>query len=146
MPVCEGILMVAGPDGGSPDYRGNAVPIVYEIRHALERLVSTGESSTIDLNGIPFGPGDEERLVALLGTGEVEATVDALGPTRIRETAIPGVWLIDHRNPEAERLALHIEVTTAPKLLRTQTQDLARAVAELDVRLDLNHNFTRPQS
>ena len=138
--------MVAGPDGGSPDYRGNAVPIVYEIRHALERLVATGESSTIDLNGIPFGPGDEERLVALLGTGEVEATVDALGPTRIRETAIPGVWLIDPRSTEAGRLALHSEVTTAPDLLRTQTPDLARAVAELDARLDLNHNFTRPQS
>ena len=115
--------------------RGNAIPILHEVRHALERLISRGEATRIDLNAIPFGPGDEVWLNALLGTGEVHATIEALGPTSVRETAIPGVWLVDHRNPEGERLALHLEVTCIPGILRTQCVDLDTALAALDARL-----------
>ncbi len=135
-----------GSGGGSCVDHGNALPILFEIRHALQRLIANGESTTIDLSSIPFGPGDEDRLIGLLGVGEVEATIDALGATRVRETAIPGVWLVDHRNRDAERLALQLEVTTIPELLRTQEQDLAIAVATLDTRLGPVQGLTRPQS
>jgi len=111
---------------------GNALPILHEIRHGLERLVSTGEPSLIDLRAIPFGPGDEARLLALLGRGEVEAMVNALGETRIHETAIPGVWLIDHYNAEAERIALHLEIDRIPGILLTQVEDLAEAGPRLE--------------
>jgi hydrogenase-1 operon protein HyaF len=123
-------------DSGSdvPDW-GNALPILHEIRHGLKRLVETGENTLIDLKAIPFGPGDEERLLSLLGRGEIEATLDALGPSRIRETSIPGVWVVDHRNADDERIALHIEITTVPEILRTQPQDLQDAVAALDARI-----------
>lgn len=115
---------------------GNAIPILHEVRHALARLIAEGQETQIDLNAIPFGPGDEERLAALLGIGEVEALVSALGPTRVRETAIPGVWLVDYRNAEDERLALHLEIAQTPEILRTQREDLATAIAALDSRLD----------
>jgi hydrogenase-1 operon protein HyaF len=115
--------------------RGNALPILHEVRHALERLLATGEGTQIDLNAIPFGPGDEDRLTAILGTGEVSATIQALGPTLIRETAIPGVWLVDYHNSEGERLAFHIEVAAAPRILAAQPEDLATAIATLDARL-----------
>ncbi len=55
----------------------NTLPLLNEVRHALKRLVRTGESTIIDLRAIPFGPGDEERLLDLLGQGEVMATLDA---------------------------------------------------------------------
>lgn len=126
--------------------RGNALPILYEVRHALERLIATGEGTQIDLNSIPFGPGDEERLRALLGTGEVSATIEALGPTRIQETAIPGVWLIDYHNAEGQRLALHIEVATTPAILAAQPEDLATAIATLDARLRPGEGAPRPES
>jgi HupH hydrogenase expression protein, C-terminal conserved region len=115
--------------------RGNALPILHEVRHALERLVATGDVTQIDLNAIPFGPGDQERLTTLLGSGEVSATIQALGATLIQETAIPGVWLIDHRNAEGQRLAFHIEIAPIPALLKTQPEDLATAIAALDARL-----------
>ncbi len=121
---------------GSTEHHGNAIPILHEVRHALERLIDTGDSTKIDLSSIPFGPGDEERLTARLGTGEVHAAIDALGPTRIQETAVPGVWLVDYRNGEDERLALHIEITTLPEILRTQPEDLAIAIAALDAQLE----------
>ena len=133
---------------GEPQDWGNALPVLHEIRHALERLAETGETTLIDLNGIPFGPGDEARLLALLGEGEVEATLHAFGPTRIRETAVPGVWLVDHRNAEDERLVLHLEVAAVPNILLTQEEDLAGAVAVLDSRMDagLTKPITRPDS
>ena len=133
-------------DSGPHTERGNAIPILYEVRHALGRLIAAGEQTRIDLNAIPFGPGDEDRLVGLLGTGEVSANVEALGPTRVQETAIPGVWLVDYRNAENERLALHLEIAAIPEILRTQREDLDTAIAALDARLELGGDGARLQS
>ncbi len=111
---------------------GNALPILHEVRHALERLATTGLPGIIDLRAIPFGPGDEARLLARLGRGEVEAVIHALGETQIWECAIPAVWVIDHYNAEGERIALHLEIDRIPSLLMTQAEDLAEATARLD--------------
>jgi hydrogenase-1 operon protein HyaF len=127
----------AAPEGDPlPQGYGNAEPVLHEVRHALARLISTGESTKIDLKAMPFGPGDLERLLSVLGTGEVQATIDALGPTRVQETAIPGVWLVDYLNSEAQRLALHLEIATVPEILCPQPQDLDDAIAALDARLN----------
>ncbi|NCA71405.1 MAG: hydrogenase expression/formation protein [Sphingobacteriia bacterium] len=114
---------------------GNATPILYELRHALDRLITTGETTKIDLAAMPFGPGDLDHLLSVLGTGEVQASVDALGPTRIQETGIAGVWLVDYLSSEAQRLALHLEIATVPEILRPQPHDLDDAIATLDARL-----------
>jgi hydrogenase-1 operon protein HyaF len=127
IPAC-----IAPPPGAD---HGNALPVLHEVRHALERLVASGASTLIDLRSMPFGPGDEARLTTLLGTGEVHAVVDSLGPTIVQETAIPGVWLVDYQNAEGHRLALHLEVTCVPSLLRTQCGDLDTALGALDARL-----------
>ena len=111
---------------------GNALPILHEIRHGLERLAATGEPTLIDLRAIPFGPGDEARLLERLGRGEVEARIHALGETLIRETAIPAVWLVDFLNAEGARIALHLQIDRIPGLLMTQPEDLAEAPARLD--------------
>jgi hydrogenase-1 operon protein HyaF len=121
--------------GATPAEWGNALPILHEVRHGLHRLHDSGEPTLIDLHALPFGPGDEERLLELLGRGEVEARIDALGATRVWETAFPGVWLIDHRNAQDERLALHIEVSSIPEILRSQREDIADALIRLDARI-----------
>jgi hydrogenase-1 operon protein HyaF len=133
------------PIGGTPEAWGNSLPILHEIRHGLRRLADTGESTLIDLNAIPFGPGDEERLLRLLGNGEVEANVDALGPTRVWETSVHGVWLTDYRNIEGQRLALHIEISTIPDILRTQPQDIQDAIEELDARIATGPDDSKSQ-
>jgi hydrogenase-1 operon protein HyaF len=115
---------------------GNALPVLHEIRHALERLIATGEETRIDLNAMPFGPDDLDRLRTLLGTGEVQASVAAMGSTLVQETAIPGVWLVDYQNSESQRLTLQIEIAPVPEILRPPPQDLAEALATLDARLD----------
>ncbi len=138
------IRVETGP--GSHTERGNAIAILYEVRHALGHLTATGEATRIDLSAMPFGPGDEEHLSRLLGTGEVAASVEALGPTRVQETAVPGVWLVDYRNAQGERLALHLEIARVPEILCTQDEDLATAVATLDARLATVQGDQRLQS
>ena len=114
----------------------NTLPLLNEVSHALKRLVRTGESTIIDLRAIPFGPGDETRLISLLGKGEVVATLEALGKTTINETRFSGVWLVDHYNSEDERIAFQIEVIEIPELLRAQTDDMYESLDQLDEVLD----------
>ncbi len=116
----------------APAEWGNALPILHEVGHGLRQLRETGEPTVIDLHALPFGPGDEGRLFDLLGRGEVEAQIQALGPTRIWETGFPGVWLVDHRNTEDERLALHIEISSVPEILRSQREDIDDAIVRLE--------------
>lgn len=120
---------------GATHEHGHALPILHEIRHALERLLAGGESTCIDLHSMPFGPGDLERLTAVLGAGEVQARVEALGPTLIRETAIPGVWLVDYRSLEDQRLSYQIEIAAIPEILRPRPEDLAESLGTLEARL-----------
>lgn len=114
---------------------GNALPLLHEIEVLLNDLVTTGKSASIDLRGLPMLPGDYDKLREVLGQGEVSATVDALGPTHVRETAIHGVWWITHRNAEDEVTAEFIEVTYFPEILKTHPADARQAVETLRTRL-----------
>ena len=134
---------------------GNVLPVLHEVLHALlglavaqaqgldgafllrvdeggEFLVVRGESLTIGLRAIPFGPGDEERLLETLGEGEIRAAIDSLGRTDVWETRYPGVWIVDHRNTEGVRIGLQVEITDVPALIRTPGDDIRDAVAELE--------------
>lgn len=138
MSVLDNIKLAVVPKSGVAGLTENALPLLHEIRHALRRLADFGESTTIDLRAIPFGPGDEDRLLSELGEGEVSAKLNALGETLIRETRYSGVWLIDHRNPEDERVALQIEITRIPGLLKAQKEDIADSLEQLQEVLTTN--------
>ena len=109
----------------------NVEPILHEIRHALERLIKTGECSAIDLRSIPLAPGEEETIIERLGRGEVNAQLDALGPSEIRETRFPGVWLITHYNETESVIGRFIEITECPDILKAQHEDMSHAAARL---------------
>jgi hydrogenase-1 operon protein HyaF len=110
--------------------------ILHEIRHGLECLAETGKNTKIDLSSIPLNPDGERRLLAMLGKGEVTADVDALGPTRVWESAIHGVWLLDYRNLDEQRVALHIEIAAVPDILRTAEQDIRDAHKAVEALID----------
>ena len=128
------------PSTDSGADHGNALPILNEIRHALARLLESGETSVIDLGALPMGPQDEAELLAALGEGEVEATIHAGGPSSVRETAFHGVWLLTHRNEAGETLARFIEVAFVPELLMSQAEDIADSAVELAKKLGQAQN------
>ncbi len=114
---------------------GNLLPLLHEIRHALERLLDTGEETVIDLRALPMAPGEEQRLEQALGKGEVEAVLDALGRSVIRETRYSGVWLVTHQDEGGEVLGRTIEVTRVPALVPSQPEEMDHSLLELEARL-----------
>jgi hydrogenase-1 operon protein HyaF len=106
------------------------------VLHAVDRLLETGETTTIDLASLPFGPGELEHLEATLGTGELSATLDALGASCVRETAYPGVWWLEHRNAADEIVGRFLEITRTPEILCSQDADIVVGRARLEDQLD----------
>lgn len=116
---------------------GNVPLLLNEIRHALERLLATGEAYTIDLRAIPLGPGEEDRLLGALGRGEIRAEFDAMGPTEIQECGYPGVWCITHFHPGGTVVTgRFLEITYAPGLLASPAEDVSAALERLTAELD----------
>lgn len=110
---------------------GNVRPILFEVVHALDKLLDDDIPTTIDLAGLPFGPGELEKLETALGQGELVAQLDALGTSHIRETAYPGVWWVEHRNLNDEVTGRYIEVTRFPEILSSQDADIGAARVRL---------------
>lgn len=123
---------------------GNVEPLLHEIRHALRRLADGEEGTTIDLRRLPLVPGEENRIENILGTGEVHAEVDALGPTIVQETSFSGVWLVTHQNAEREVVARFIEVTRMPEILKSQQEDIELALNKLEEELKVGSDATVP--
>jgi hydrogenase-1 operon protein HyaF len=105
--------------------------LVAEIATKVETLADHGQPDTLDLRGLPLLPGDYALLKTLLGTGEVTATVSALGPTRIHETLYPGVWWVTYCNESEEVIGEIIEITVCPSLLISDNEEIRAGVARL---------------
>ncbi len=114
---------------------GNALPLLHEIEVLLEDLIANGKSGSIDLRSLPMLPDDYTQLYDALGQGEVNATLDAMGLTQVRETAVHGVWWVTHYNTDETIIAEFIEVTTVPEILRTHPADMRVGLERLRTRL-----------
>jgi len=120
------VILEGQSDG---DFRTqNLRPLLLQIEQALHDLLDTGSTTTIDLAAMPFSRQDEEDLRRRLGRGEVSAALDAFGPTVIQETALPGVWLTEHKDDDGRRLTLHLEVTRIPSILIAPEEDIAEGL------------------
>lgn len=109
------------------DLTWNVQPLLHEINHALTDLIESGTTHVIDLRSIPLAPGEETRIIEALGEGEVKATLNALGPTEVIETAYTGVWLITHYNENGDTLSKLIEITPVPEILLAPRVDMSQA-------------------
>lgn len=122
----------AAPPGG---LGSGVAAIAFEIADLLDRLAAAGESGVIDLRSLPMTADDRLRLRDLLGTGEVQATVAADGPSTVRETGISGVWWTEHRNVQGELVAELIEVCRIPEILVLAHEELSPAARRLRERI-----------
>ncbi len=132
----KGIPIAIADLEASSDLSGNAMPILYEIESLLNDLVESGKTASIDLRSLPLLPGDYEKLKEVLGEGEVSATLEAMGPTQVRETSVHGVWWVTHHNSDDTIIAEFIEVTTMPEILQTHPADARVGLDRLRSRLN----------
>lgn len=126
---------IVAPGQGGAGKRGNALPVLHEVETLLVRLLATGEGGAIDLRSLPMAPGDYEVLRGVLGCGEVAATINVLGPTRVCETEVHGVWWLTHRDSDGEVISELIEVTFVPEILKTHPEDAESGLSELRDRI-----------
>lgn len=127
-------VRVEGPDLKALA-RENARPILHEIRHAVAKLLESGEETVIDLRGLPLSDFDQDFLVEQLGTGELECRLDALGKSVIQETAYHGVWLVTHYNEGERVIGRFVEVTYVPTILKSDPIDIRSDLDRLTERL-----------
>lgn len=125
------VLSVSKPPASINKLTGNALPLLHEICHALQVLIDSGQETVIDLRKIPLGAADELRLLTILGQGEMEAQLSALGDSVIRETGISGVWLIEHFNEDGQSIGRFIEVTPCPTVLKSPLEDIRHGMNKL---------------
>jgi hydrogenase-1 operon protein HyaF len=119
----------------APWETGNLIPLLHEIRHALEKLLADGSETCIDLGALPMAPGEEARLIETLGRGEILVQMQALGKSEIYETRYPGVWFSTHFNSNDEILGKYVEITHMPALLESQQEDIAAGLQALEEEL-----------
>lgn len=124
----------------------NVKPLLHEIKHALDSLIETGNTTIIDLRSIPLAPGEEDKILNTLGQGEVQAKLHALGLSEVTETQYAGVWVITHYNDENHIISRFIEVTTMPEILCSQTEDIMAAYSSLAIELEDNQKTSESPS
>ena len=121
-----------------------AAALLHEIVVRLKALRDTAAGGCIDLRRTPLSPRTRDDLATVLGEGEVTATVQALGSTHLRETAIPGVWWITHHDAHGNVAGELIEIAVCPELLATPPEELHVAQERLRVRLDEHLHARQP--
>ena len=109
----------------------NIKPLLHEVKHALDNLINNDESTIIDLRSIPLAPGEEEKILSALGQGEIQAHLDASGPSEIFETEYAGVWIVTHYNDENQIISRFIEISKMPEILASQSEDMIAAYNRL---------------
>ncbi len=137
--------MTASADDDQQPPRFNAKPILNEIRHGVDRLLNDGQTTTIDLSRLPFDAEDERYLREALGDGEVYASVNALGESKVQETGVAGVWWVTHFDAAGAALGKYIEITTVPGILKSQPEDMLRGLHMLNARLGADQTITSVQ-
>ena len=125
------IPVVVDTDTAKPIPSMNVEPILHEVKHSLERLLKTGESSMIDLRAMPLAPGEADEIRDRLGVGEAVINIDALGPSTLTETAYPGVWWVEHRNHDDILTGLYIEIAHVPAILFPGNEDMQEGLEQL---------------
>jgi len=113
------------------DAESMLLPFLNEMAGKLKTLMSSGQNGIFDLNREHLTSADIDDLRNILGRGEIDANLNTLGKTNIRETSIRGIWWITHYNEQGSVISECIEITTCPDLLKTFPDELDSALAGL---------------
>ena len=129
-------LDVEKVDNNSARGNVNVHSILVEIQQGLKNFNQDKDNYSIDLGAIPLSAEEREHLFELLGHGEVDISLSALGISEIYETLFSGVWVIKHRDEENQFNGLFIEIGDVPDIILSQQDDRITAAMELQELID----------
>jgi hydrogenase-1 operon protein HyaF len=109
----------------------NAVPLLNEIKHALERWRAHGEPRTINIFNFPLTAADASWLDEVLGRGELTVEYQGMEHTFWQEAKVSGVWWGEYRNGSGNVTLRSIEIADFPTLARAQPEDIDDGIAQL---------------
>jgi hydrogenase-1 operon protein HyaF len=124
---------------------GGVAAILSELVTLLERLVNGEAPGAIDLRSLPMSPLDRAELQQVLGEGEVQATVNAQGLSKMRETRVSGVWWVEHFDQQGELIAELIEVSRVPQILSSASDEIAAGARALRAKIAMAAAPPAPQ-
>jgi hypothetical protein len=132
---------IATPEAmiGTGGLGGGVGAILSQLVGLLEALAQQGTSAIIDLRSLPMGPEDRLELQRVLGDGEVKATVEADGLSRIRETGVSGAWWVEQFDRAGDLRAEMIEVAMVPQILSCAADEVIAGARALHARLGASH-------
>ncbi len=132
----ENLSCVLDDAACAPGGRGTGAAVLREIARLLGSLVLNPQlSGVIDLRSLPLQADELALLRQRLGDGQIEATLDLDGPTRISETAYSGVWWVRHMSAERQVVFEQVIVARVPELLLAHPADMDAAARRLAVEL-----------
>lgn len=110
--------------------------VVWAVLNEVARLLALLArdplfSEAIDLQSLPLGEPERDRLRQQLGRGEVEVRLDLAGPSEVSETAYAGVWWLRHADGQDHTVAEQIVVARVPELLLAHPLDIGEAARRL---------------
>jgi hydrogenase-1 operon protein HyaF len=104
---------------------GGVTALLSEAADLLERLANGGSPAMIDLRSLPMSAQDRAALQGALGEGEVRVTLNADGISTLYETAIAGLWWVEHRNRQGDVIAELLEIARFPLILDSAPDEIA---------------------
>jgi len=110
---------------------GGVTALLSEVADLLERLANGDNPAIIDLRSLPMSGQDRVALQETLGDGEVHVTLDADGISTLYETAIAGVWWVEHRDRHGDVIAELLEIARFPQILDGALDDIATSAVAL---------------
>jgi hydrogenase-1 operon protein HyaF len=128
-PAADLLASEAAPDGA-------AAAVLREVAAMMQQLARDPDfGDAIDLLSLPLGDAGRAQLRARLGTGEVEATLQLGGSTRIHETAYAGAWWVQRHDDGGRALFEQIVIARVPALLCAHPEDAGAAAQRLAAEL-----------
>ncbi len=105
--------------------------LLMELSDLLDNFIAHDRPGSIDLLGLPLSASCLAALEQRLGHGEISATIRISGESETRETGFPGIWWTSHADEAGRIIAMLIEVTDVPDILRAGKADMALAQTRL---------------
>lgn len=118
------VKLDSGPETGDSEPTGLAIALLREIADHLLKVSQGGDRQVVELTNLPLSGGDIQLLEEKLGRGEVEARVNAAGPTEVFETSFPGVWWVKYLGEDGHVITQQLEIGTVPMILEAHHEDI----------------------